>query len=177
MKITANQLKLSKLVSKDQSRDALKSIYHDGKKSVVTNGHYCVINENISIPDEDIKEPVLIKGKPVQGIKTDCSIEEGADNSILLKESTGATLPVEKTEGKFPNYQQIIPDDTFYAFSVDARYMKSICDYIIQCTDKRDMPKIEFNLQKEPDFENYSITIESNQIDQKIKAILMPVRR
>lgn len=212
--LSKRQLQLSKYVSKDESRHTLQSVHFDGNTATVTDGHKLIqstVIEPLSADDFPVSQGGLPLEMPENGFMVrgkDCqkalgmmpkkglpvitdyiSIEKKVDQhgySIAL-DLPVQTLNIDKVDGKFPNINAVVGENDNrekMTVALDARYLKEICEYIIQGADKGRMARLELSIVKDVTLDNgqtvrganYPIEITAEQDNHKIKAIIMPVK-
>jgi DNA polymerase III sliding clamp (beta) subunit (PCNA family) len=195
-KFTKNQLLIGKVSSKDSTRPALNGILLEGKKAVATNGHVLIINENLS-PDSEWPEksvtwsdsaesfilPTSAVKKALQAFPKITKWDKDLNDSLLAigETETGVTIQntdndrieTKKEEGRFPNYQQVMPDTTGYLeVCVDASYLKTICEIMEKSEGKGVILKINPN-----DSHNNALVLENrDQSTEIVTAVLMYMR-
>ena len=198
---TKNQLLVGKASSKDAGRHALNGILVEGNKTIATNGHILIMNENLEkiepwhlngVQWED-ETPFIISNEAVKkALKNFPKVKKG-DNSnrsrmaigqskssgltdmsaITMQNSDNDKIESQAVDGRFPEYKRVIPDTTDYIkVGVNATYLKQICEVL----EKSGNGNIVLNFKKE-DTANHPIVIENiDQCDEKITSVLMPVR-
>tara|TARA_R110002020_G_C16090954_1_gene757888 strand:+ start:108 stop:674 length:567 start_codon:yes stop_codon:yes gene_type:complete len=116
--------KLEKIVTKDESREALLHIYIDGEaqKAIATNGQAMAIVPVELSEDDSIEKEKLLPAKALTaarkiGGKRIAESEIALNGSVTL--SNGESMPYPGNQGeknqyqiKYPNYKAVIPNPT-----------------------------------------------------------------
>ena len=198
---TKNQLLVGKASSNDAGRHALNGILVEGNKTIATNGHILIMNENLE-PSEawelngvqwEEETPFIISNEAVKkALKNFPKVKKSDDknrsrmaigqssstgnvniSAITMQNSDNDKIESQAVDGRFPDYKRVIPDTTDYIkVGVNATYLKQICEVL----EKSGTGNIVLNFKKE-DTANHPIVIENiDQCDEKITSVLMPVR-
>ena len=198
---TKNQLLVGKASSNDAGRHALNGILVEGNKTIATNGHMLIMNENLE-PSEawelngvqwEDETPFIIGNEAVKKalknfprVKKDdhknrsrMAIGQSSStgnvniSAITMQNADNDKIESQAVDGRFPDYKRVIPDITDYTrVGVNATYLKQICEVL----EKSGNGNIVLNFKKE-DAHNHPIVIENiDQAEEKITSVLMPVR-
>jgi DNA polymerase III sliding clamp (beta) subunit (PCNA family) len=198
---TKNQLLVGKASSNDTGRHALNGILVEGNKTIATNGHMLIMNENLE-PSEawelngvqwEDETPFIVSSEAVKKalknfpkVKKDdhknrarMAIGQSSSagnvniSAITMQNADNDKIESQSVNGQFPDYKRVIPDITDYIkVGVNATYLKQICEVL----EKSGIGNIVLNFKKE-DAHNHPIVIENiDQADEKITSVLMPVR-
>lgn len=139
--------------------------------------------ESFVIPAESVKQALKSfpktskydttnKSKLAIGLSTMPSMPD----SVTVQNSESLTFVASPTDGKFPNYKQVIPDTTEYKkVGFNATLLKTICEVMEKTGNKGN---IVLNFHPE-DPQNNSVVIENidyETAEERYKAVIMPVR-
>jgi DNA polymerase III sliding clamp (beta) subunit (PCNA family) len=154
---TKNQLLVSKASSKDATRPAINGVLVEGNKTIATNGHILIMNENLEKPEPwvlngvgwESETPFIMGNEAVKKAlknfpkvkKDDTSNRSrmaiGQSKSAIILDMSALTfqnadndkLESQPVDGRFPNYKQILPDtDTHLQVGIDSKLLKTICE-------------------------------------------------
>ena len=198
---TKNQLLIGKASSNDAGRHALNGILVEGNKTIATNGHILIMNENLEANEPwslngvqwEEETPFIISNEAVKkALKNFPKVKKSDDknrsrmaigqssstgnvniSAITMQNSDNDKIESQAVDGRFPDYKRVIPDTTDYIkVGVNATYLKQLCEVL----EKSGTGNIVLNFKKE-DTANHPIVIENiDQCDEKITSVLMPVR-
>jgi DNA polymerase III sliding clamp (beta) subunit (PCNA family) len=198
---TKNQLLVGKASSNDAGRHALNGILVEGNKTIATNGHMLIMNENLEANEPwslngvqwEEETPFIISNEAVKkALKNFPKVKKSDDknrsrmaigqssstgnvniSAITMQNADNDKIESQSVNGQFPDYKRVIPDITDYIkVGVNATYLKQICEVL----EKSGIGNIVLNFKKE-DAHNHPIVIENiDQADEKITSVLMPVR-
>ena len=203
---TKNQLLVGKASSNDAGRHALNGILVEGNKTIATNGHMLIMNENLEANEPwslngvqwEEETPFIISNEAVKKALKNFPKVKKSDHknrsrmaigqssstgnvnisAITMQNSDNDKIESQAVDGRFPDYKRVIPNTTDYIkVGVNATYLKQICEVL----EKSGNGNIVLNFKKEDtardNSSNHPIVIENiDQCDEKITSVLMPVR-
>ena len=192
---TKNQLLVGKASSNDAGRHALNGILVEGNKTIATNGHMLIMNENLEANEPwslngvqwEEETPFIISNEAVKkALKNFPKVKKsdhknrsrmaiGQSKSSCVTDMSAITMQNsdnDKIESQAVD-KRVIPNTTDYIkVGVNATYLKQLCEVL----EKSGNGNIVLNFKKE-DTANNPIVIENiDQCDEKITSVLMPVR-
>tara|TARA_R110002051_G_scaffold164844_1_gene235732 strand:- start:2429 stop:3055 length:627 start_codon:yes stop_codon:yes gene_type:complete len=203
---TKNQLLVGKASSNDAGRHALNGILVEGNKTIATNGHILIMNENLEASEpwslngvqwED-ETPFIISNESVKkALKNFPKVKKG-DNSnrsrMAIGQSKSSLNLADCVTDTSVITMQNSDNDKIESQAVDGRFpdykrvIPDTTDYIkvgvnatylkqlCEVLEKSGTGNIVLNFKKE-DTANHPIVIENiDQCDEKITSVLMPVR-
>ncbi|HEX4501081.1 MAG TPA: hypothetical protein VH187_07970 [Scandinavium sp.] len=197
MLLTREELELSKLVSKEESRSALRSLGVDKDCSVVTNGHYLVtVPHSTELKEENFPvtpglTPANVeKMQLVNGVAASAALKAiprkntipvlrtavlGTDNKLYVNDLTNVSTFDSKAEGQFPNYKAVLPADNakpVVTIGLSAEYVRLLADYMAK-NGAGESPNIVLTVYSP----EKAVKMETKTEDgRQITAVLMPVR-
>ena len=165
--LTKLNLAIAKIAAKDASRWSIQGVRITPKETVVTDGKRLVRVKNHEVSDgvsftiktQDALDAARIAGK--------CNVEINPDGERNLRIQAGtSTLIGQAHEGRFPDYEQVIPKDdhTWVEVTFDPKLMKELMDIHHQAGEHVTMR-----------FKHGSpIIMETTRKGQHVQSLLMP---
>ena len=203
---TKNQLLVSKACSKDKTRQALQGILVDGNKTIATNGHMLIMNENRAaneawpvnnvnwktpesiVPSDNPGSFILpveavnqaLKAFPKVGKRDTGNTTRLAigetDTGITIQNINNDKIEAQPVDAKFPNYKQVIPDTTGY---IKIGISASYMKTICEVMEKAEVSSSRgmiLHINPDPTLLMPIVIENMGNLDEKVTAVLMPLR-